>query len=285
MEHPSTPTPKLSGWPPQPPRQPAKFLRCRLTERPWLRQFNEERSKVFRAGHDTSLPESEVPSPGRWIRSGRHAGCGIDHALRRLSRPILCESHQVAVSCADPVQKQVPGECGWSGEGSAPPGLGPASGVWRGWGAGVKGFAFARPLDSPRPVTEADLSFANPIRWRSLAPTPYRSKSPASVDGAERDRLPPASDRPRACGEGGVPESRGSLSRGPLTHRGPLQKPTSPLRIPSGGGLLRRPRTEASPRRVWMERRGIGSPRPRTGLGRVARVGCRSQGVRFREPP
>src|SRR5215468_938452 len=151
MEYPSTPTPKLSGWPPQPPRQPAKFLRCRLTERPWLRQFNDERSKVFRAGHDTSLPESEVPSPGRWIRSGRHAGCGIDHALRRLSRPILCESHQVAVSCADPVQKQVPGECGWSAEGSAPPGLGRVARV-------------------------------------------------------------------------GCPESRGSLSRAPLTLRGPLQK-------------------------------------------------------------
>src|SRR6516165_2807911 len=86
MEYHSTPTPKLSGWPQQPPRQPAKFLRCLLAERPWLRQFNEERSRVFRAGHDTSLPESEVPSPGRWIRSGRHAGCGIDRALRRLSR-------------------------------------------------------------------------------------------------------------------------------------------------------------------------------------------------------
>src|SRR5262249_55532938 len=109
------------------------------------------RSKVFRAGHDTSLPESEVPSPGRWIRSGRHAGCGIDHALCRLSRPILCVSHQVAVSCADPVQKQVPGECGWSGEGSAPPGLGR---VWRGWGAWSQGVRFANPLDSPRPVTE-----------------------------------------------------------------------------------------------------------------------------------
>src|SRR5215470_8079099 len=151
MEHHSTPTPKLSGWPPQRPRQPAKFLRCRLTERPWLRQFNEERSKVFRAGHDTSLPESEVPSPGRWIRSGRHAGCGIDHALRRLSRPILCESHQVAVSCADPVQKQVPGECGWSAEGSAPPGLGRVARVWGAWSQGVR---FANPLDSPRPVTE-----------------------------------------------------------------------------------------------------------------------------------
>src|SRR5215470_11293593 len=146
MEYPSTPTPKLSGWPPQPPRQPAKFLRCRLTERPWLRQFNEERSKVFRAGHDTSLPESEVPSPGRWIRSGRHAGCGIDHALCRLSRPILCVSHQVAVSCADPVQKQVPGECGWSGEGSRLP---PASGVCGEGGVpGVKGVRFANPLDS-----------------------------------------------------------------------------------------------------------------------------------------
>src|SRR6516165_6324504 len=134
MEYHSTPTPKLSGWPQQPPRQPAKFLRCLLTERPWLRQFNEERSIVFRAGHDTSLPESEVPSPGRWVRSGRHAGCGIDHALRRLSRP-------------------------------------------------------------------------------------------------------------------------------------------NPLRIPSGGGLLRRPRTEASPRRVWMERRGIGSPRPRAcGQGGVPGV-------------
>src|SRR6516225_12036824 len=65
MEYHSTPTPKLSGWPQQPPRQPAKFLRCLLAERPWLRQFNEERSRVFRAGHDTSLPESEVPSPGR----------------------------------------------------------------------------------------------------------------------------------------------------------------------------------------------------------------------------
>src|SRR6516165_5312523 len=155
MEYHSTPTPKLSGWPQQPPRQPAKFLRCLLAERPWLRQFNEERSRVFRAGHDTSLPESEVPSPGRWIRSGRHAGCGIDHALRRLSRHILCESHQVAVSCADPVQKQVPGECGWSGEGSAPPR--PRAGG-EGGVPGVKGFAFASPLDSPRPVTEARIA-------------------------------------------------------------------------------------------------------------------------------
>ena len=58
---------------------------------------------------------------------------------------------------ADRVQKQVPGECGWSGEGSAPP---RPRACGEGGVPGVKGFAFASPLDSPRPVTEARMSGA-----------------------------------------------------------------------------------------------------------------------------
>src|SRR6516165_3304320 len=159
MEHHSTPTPKLSGRPQQPPRQPAKFLRCRLAERPWLRQFNEERSRVFRAGHDTNLPESEVPSPGRWIRSGRHAGCGIDHALRRLSRP-------------------------------------------------------------------------NPLRIPSgggLLRRPRTEASPRRVDGAERDRLPPASGVWRGWGG---PESRGSLREPPRLSEARYRSPHEPRDAP-----------------------------------------------------
>ena len=39
----------------------------------------------FRAGHNTRPFRSEVPSPGRWIRSGRHPGCRHQPRICRLA--------------------------------------------------------------------------------------------------------------------------------------------------------------------------------------------------------
>ncbi len=47
---------------------------------PWRLERRRE-IDGFRAGRDTSLPDTLVPSPGRWIRPGRHPGRGMsDHA-------------------------------------------------------------------------------------------------------------------------------------------------------------------------------------------------------------
>ncbi len=43
----------------------------------------------FRAGHDTRPLLSEVPTPGRWIRSGRHPGSGSQPRFRRLAGRLL----------------------------------------------------------------------------------------------------------------------------------------------------------------------------------------------------
>src|SRR5207302_10076202 len=76
------------------------------------------------------LPRSEVPTPGRRIRSGRHAGCDIRPRIRRLAD--LSPTHPIRRRpCADPVQKQVSGE-----------------------------WMTRKGIDSSRPVTEARMSVA-----------------------------------------------------------------------------------------------------------------------------
>ena len=76
----------------------------------WLQQPNRENSG-FRAGHDTSLPEAK--SLRRDDGSGqaviREVGTQCDHAFCRLAD--LSSMHPIRRRpCADPVQKQVPGE-------------------------------------------------------------------------------------------------------------------------------------------------------------------------------
>jgi hypothetical protein len=97
----------------------------------------------------------------------------------------------------------------------------------------------------PRIRRSADLSSAKPIRWRPLAPTPYRSKSPASGWSKEGSTSPtrrasPSGEvaecpsqagshgRAARLSEGPGPWSarvKGFATRAPLTLRGPLQKP------------------------------------------------------------
>ena len=96
----------------------------------------------------------------------------------------------------------------------------------------------------PRIRRSADLSSAKPIRWRPLAPTPYRSKSPASGWSKEGSTSPtrrasPSGEvaecpsqagshgRAARLSEGPGPWSarvKGFATRAPLTLRGPLQK-------------------------------------------------------------
>src|ERR1700683_1000378 len=57
----------------------------------------------------TPASRSEVPTPGRRVRSGRHAGRGIDHV--NVDWPALSSSDPIRWRPrADPVQKQDPGE-------------------------------------------------------------------------------------------------------------------------------------------------------------------------------
>src|SRR5947209_4961561 len=68
-----------------------------------------EIARVLGRATAPGLPRREVPSPGRWIRSGRHPGCGIRPRIRRLAD--LSSPHPIRRRpCADPVQKQVSGE-------------------------------------------------------------------------------------------------------------------------------------------------------------------------------
>ena len=86
--------------------------------------------KRFSGGSRHQPSRSEVPSPGRWIRSGRHPGCGIRPRIRRLAD--LSSTHPIRRRpCADPVQKQVSGE--WMTQ---------------------------KGIDLSRPVTEARMSVA-----------------------------------------------------------------------------------------------------------------------------
>ena len=83
------------------PTATATTCRCRLR-----RSIN----RIFGRATTPGSPRSEVPSPGRWIRSGRHAGSRLtDHAsVDWPTGPPRTPSGDGL--SADPVQKQVPGE-------------------------------------------------------------------------------------------------------------------------------------------------------------------------------
>src|ERR1700733_9120799 len=62
----------------------------------------KEHRRAFGGAHDTKPSRGEVPTPGRWIRSGRCTPRGHNHADCRLADLSSLKPHQVAATVPTP---------------------------------------------------------------------------------------------------------------------------------------------------------------------------------------